>query len=1481
MRQKAIVLALVALVVASVAGAFIMNKSQTVMAGMSDRLETELTKALGVPVSVKSLEISWLNKVLLKDVAIRDDRGQLIAAAEKVTVVFNPLTMLRGTDTIEAVGELLLDDPQIFLERRADGKWNIDDLLDKTRSGDSAFNGKVTIRKGTVTVNVPDGRWRLGDIDAAFDFADKPDVALQLAANYNGAPLEVAGRVSRDGSSMLALGATNLDIGGLEALVPADLAVKPAGGRIAQAQVIVRRDKGEITYAGEAKLDGVNVDVGGVTVSSARGSVAFSDKQVFLFPIAARVYGQDIELRGKIATDAAEPVLSLTASAKSFDPAALGRDIPFKGPLSFTAVIGGSPTRPVVSGEVRLDKGETNGWAIGNAAAKFALVESVLTVKQLDADMFGGRISGAGTILLDKQDYNLAVSGRKLDLAALPSLGVDISGRVDIDLRLEGTGNLASAKVDGSVRAADGCIDGIPFATLSAGLYKAGAVLTIDYITVGFSGSGVMTVKGSATDGRLALNFFGQGVPLSLLADKAGGIDLSGAADVEGRVEGTTASPKATARFTAYNGRALYQPYTLAKGGLTVTRDTLTLEEVETLSTVTRQVVNGSVGLNSPRDNLTFKEVETLSDVTRHLVNGTIGLTGERELNITVATRQARAENLVNLILPGEKLTGNVDNELTITGPLASFTAEGHIKLTEGSFRGQLIARAEGHYRRRAGVTELRDFIVNSLGAEVRFAGTIAADNSLSLDVAAKDIDLAAVHVKFPYPVAGRAHFSGRLTGTPSAPVFSGGITAASLKLNGQELTDITGELSVDSDQLAVPRFGFSLGEGKFTFSGGIGFAAENIYGDLSASNGSVAALLAIFNIPAKDIDGQLDGHVSLGGTVNRPDMWLTGTLTKGKIKNYPLDNIEADIALHNNVVTVNRFYAKQGDGVLAARGTAALGGPLDLEIGGRSLDAGLLTAWLDSTVDTRGKLTFTAQVTGTSYSPHAAVSLEINGGGVANATFDAMYGLFILDKGSIHVNQLMFTKGPYRASAYGTIPLAALNPKGRAQATIADQMDLKVRLEQANLSILPLLSKEVAWATGETKGEVTVGGTLAQPLLNGSIVVNDGAVKLKSLADPIQKVGVDIQFEGDKINIITFDGSMGKGTYRLTGSAAISGLSLADYRLLLVLDKLDINHKYYKGPLEGTLTLNSSGGKPVLGGQLLFENTTINVPVVPEFSPSGLDVGLDLEIVAAKKVRLYNSYFYDLQVEGRAKFAGSTSSPAASGHFDAVRGTVSYLHTQFRVDSARADFIQFRSLLPVIKLSAETRLEYTRVKLTVSGPLDAMQIRLSSEPAMSQQQILSLLTLRNRYADRQSTAGGNRDSGLGREELMSLLDAGLHVAFVAEAESAFRNSFGLDDFRLVRSTLTTETTTTTSGKTSGTASGSASTASAVADREVYNIEIGKYVTDRLYISYTLGIDHKETSAFLRYDLNRRFSVTGAIDQYHRRQLGVEARFTF
>lgn len=1438
MRQKAISLVLVAFVVIGFAGAFWYNKSQTALSGMQGRLTEELTKALGSEVVVGNLELASVNKIVLYHVAVRDSHGDLLAASSKITAVFDPLALLSGTVSSAAVKELTLEAPEIYLTRQSDGRWNIDDLLDHTRSGESTFNGKIAVRDGAVTVKTPEGQWVLTAINGGFDFAAKPDILIKMTAAYNGAPGELSGRFSQEGSSGFDLKMAGFALADLKPLIPVQSGIQLAEGKISNLELTLRRDHGNVTYAGEARFDDVAMDVAAVPVREGRGLVTFTDKGVYFFGSAAKVYNQPVQLRGQIRTDTLEPVLSLTVSGSQVDVSAAVPAAPVAGPVSFTATVTGTFSKPAVYGEVRLEQGEIAGYAAHGAVARFDYSDSVLNISRFDADMFGGRVALAGTVDTRTQHFHLDGRGRGVDVDQVPQLAGQISGRGDVDVVFDGTGALAGADASVNAKMGSGTLAGISFTSLTAGISKTGGHIDVNYLTLGF-GSGVLTGRGTIDNDQVNLTVFGQGVPLANLAAAAPGLILEGTADFEGTVSGPAADPRLTAKVTAYNGQAFYQPFTLAQGRILASKERLELAEMN--------VTNG---------------------VSRHQVRGSIGLTGEHLTDVTIVSSRARAEDIVKLILPGERLTGNVDNEVRISGPAARLTAEGRVKLTEGSFRGQLIARAEGSYRRHDGVTELKDFTVNSLNTQIKLAGTIAADGGLDFDVTAKDIDIAALSFSYPYPVAGKVNFSGQLKGTTVNPVFNGEVSAGSLRLNNQELQAVTGKIAIDGQQIDVPVFAFSQRGGQFSFAGGINTGSQEIYGSLNAENGSVAAVLDMLNIPAQDVDGRLDGQVVVRGTLAKPSIGLTGTLTKGKIKNYPLDHIDVDIALENDVLTINRFYAKQGSGVLAVQGSAALHGPLNLEIGGRGIDAGLLTTWFDSSIDTKGKLNFAAQVTGSAASPHAAVSLEISGGGVGNATFDSLYGLFVLDNDSIAVNQLMFIKGPYRASVYGTVPLAALTKTGRAAATTADQMDLKVKLDQANLSILPLLTKEVSWAAGETTGEITISGTLAQPLLRGGFAVKNGTVKLASLADPIQNVGVDIQFEGDKITVKTFDGQLGAGNYRLTGGATLHGLTLEDYNLLLVLDKLAINHKYFKGPLNGTLVLSTNAGKPTLSGKMIVENTTANIPFIPEFKATGLDVGLDFELLLRNKVRLFNPYMYDLMVEGRVKFAGSTQAPAVSGRISAIRGTVSYLRTQFKVDSGSAEFIQFGSLVPVIRLNAETTLENTKITLNVDGPANAMDFRLSSEPAMSKQEILTLLTLRSRYFEKTSASVNPRDSGLGRDQLVGLLDAGMQMRFLTEAESVFRNAFGLDDFRLVRGTTPADILVPMQDL-------------SITDQQAYSLSFSKYINERLMLTYTTGVDHQGHTVSFRYDLSRRVSFTGLQDEQNRIRLGVETRFHF
>ncbi|CUH94549.1 hypothetical protein P22_0615 [Propionispora sp. 2/2-37] len=1434
MKGKAIVLLAAGLLVIA-AGILVVNKSRMVMAGFQDRLAVELSQALDTTVTVGTLELNSFHSLTIHDLSVYDKQQVLLANSDMATVSFSLLSLITGKSAAEAVERVTVYKPSVYLIQRSAGDWNVEDLVKEQQEEQQHFGGKIELVGGRAVIQTAGETWQIDSVQGEADFADQPAIQVKGSALYREQPVKVEGRVNSPSGNMLTVWAEELALADFKVLFPSGGSLRPVDGTIKQATAIWQQQNGKNKLAGEAVLENTALDIDGVGVRDINGRVVFSEENLYLFATTARVLDQPLKLNGKVVFDTAVPVVDLTVASDGFDPAALELAIPLQGKVAFQAAVSGRVDNPVVEGEFRLPQGDYSGFGIANGKARLRMENQLVTLYDVQADMWGGHLTATGTVDIPNTAYQLQVGGKNIDSSAVPAGVAGLSGRADFEAGISGKGALQGAVINGSLQMASGSAGGIGFSNLAGGFFYQNEVLTLDYLNAkvgdgSISASGVVPLEGNA----LAVAVRGQAVPLAALRNLDNEINLDGTADFTGQVTGSLKDPVFTCDFTAADGQVFQQPFTSAQGGLVLTTGSLQLHKTA--------LFNGAGS---------------------HQIDGSLALTGNKEVNMHIVSRKVRAENLVALLAPGENLTGNVDNDLTVTGPVNNINMEGSLILTEGSFRGQLIARAEGAYQRKNGVTTVNHFLVDSLNTKIAISGTVNPDNQLNFDVTAQDIDLAKLHVNFPYPVSGQANFTGKLTGTMDNPLFDGQLAAAALEFNGQTISGVDSRLDYQNNQLTIYYLKFQQDTGSFNFRGGVNLTSNEVYGSLEVTNGRLPSLLSVFNVPAHDVDGLLNGRIQVRGVLPKPDIWLNGSLSSGKIKEYPLDSVELDLQLVNDVLTVNKLDARQGMGVLAARGTADFNGAINMEVGGRDIDAGLITALSDVALPVKGKLGFAAQISGKTRNLHADMSMEITEGSVGNATVDSLYGLFMLDDGKIQVNQLLLTQGPYRASAYGVIPLAALSSAGRQQGTAADQMDIKLRLDEADLSILPVLSKEISWAQGPTRGELTIQGTLAQPRINGSFSVQGGVVKPSFLNDPIQNVGVDIRFEDDKININTFEGYMGAGSYHLTGTVRLQGWTLADYNLTAAMENLGVNSKYFKGPLNGNLALVSTPKRPVLSGRIVLENDTIDIPALPDLEPSDLKLGMDLEVIAKNKVRLYNPYLYDMQLGGHVHFGGTTRWPDVSGRFFAKRGSVSYLRTQFKIKEAVAEFTQVGSLVPVIHLNAETKLQRTKVNLDINGPVDEMNFSLTSEPAMSQQEILSLLTLRSRYFERQNDG---QDNDFGRDELLGMLDAGLQIRFVSELESMLQNALGVDEFHFVRDTFT---------------DGSSSTGSATAEREGYNLEMTKYLTDRFLITYTIGVDHDEYQWDFRYDLSRRISLTGGTDNENDHRLGMEYRYRF
>ena len=1421
MKKKLIALLLL-LTIIVVGALFALSKSQETMTGVQGILRTELSKALGSVVTVGQVEITSYNTITIHDITIYDKQSEALATSEKITVTYSLLNILRGQTVVDAISDVAVEKPTMWLTQSTNGRWNVQDLLNQESATQTSFGGKVILLDGTALLNSSGATWTVQQINGSVNFADKPSIALQLQAIHKGSAITAKGTISSQGQglSTVTVKADELLLADYQVLLT-EGSLGLVGGSVKDLDVTVAKSKDAIEWAGSASLAGADVDIDGMPVRQIQGNTSFTNKKVYVFA-TAKVLDQPIDVRGSIRIDTSEPLLNLAVSSAAFDPSVITNNNIVTGMVAFKADVTGLTTSPIIHGDVTLANGQIAGYEVNNAQANAQMMNKELIINNSSADMLGGHVNVTGIYQLEAGSYQLQVKAQQIDLAYAADIIPDSFGHGDIDATIKGAGSFDKADVQGTVSIGQGQISGVAFNSLNTGFYIHDGIIAIDYANIGLN-QGLVTGSGMIDHQNLNLTVYGQGIDLQQL-DK----QVSGQGDFAGQITGTLDSPQFSGNFTAINGQAFYQPFTEVRGNIAVNRQQLVMSDVQ------------------------------LNDgVTTHQVQGTLGLTDQHDLNISVKTHQARAENLIKLFAPGEKLTGNVDNEMTLTGTLDNFNVEGKILLTDGSFRGQLVAKAQGTYMRAQGTTTISKFSVNSLNTRVKLSGTISPNDELNFDITAQHINMQRLNLKLPYPVSGVAQFTGKLTGTLNAPAFNGQLSADKLSFNNQDITGVAGQVTFNGNEIDIPYISFMQGTGKFGFAGGYGIDTHEIYGSLDVENAELQPILATFAIANKDINGQLNGHIRVDGTLDNPSIGLTGTLKKGSVKQYPIESIDIDVALENKIVTINQLSAVQGTGLLVAKGTANLNGPLALEVGGRDIDAGLVAALINTNVEPTGKMNFAAQIAGQSNNPHAAISLDIINGGIGNATFDSLYGLMVVENKTIHVNQLLLKKGLYKASAYGTIPV----PDGRQQA---DQMDMKISLDEANLSIIPFLTKQVAWAEGPTQGQINVTGTLDEPIIKGNITVNNGVVKLAALKNPIQKVGVDINFEGDTINIKKFDGHMGKGLYSLTGTAKLHDMKISNYDLSLALDGPELQSKYFTGPINGHLNFISKGSRPTLSGNILFENDTVSIPMIPDMAASDLDIGLDVDVKVGKKVRLYNSSLYDILAEGRVNFAGSTLDPDFSGHIVAIRGSVNYLRTEFKVSEASVEFKKYASFQPIVKLNAQTRIQQTIVNLKVNGPVNELQLSLTAEPAMSQQEILSLLTLRSRYVE------GN-SGGLGRDEVVGVIGAGLQLQFIGDVEDQFRSALGLDTFRLVKDTTSSIVKKSYSDHDESTS----------VSQEVYNIEMSKYLTDKLLLSYTMGLDYNKSDLALSYTLNRHTSLTTSIDEQKRTWVGFETRYRF
>ena len=1378
---------------------------------LAKNVETTMNSKLNGTLHFSKMDISLSGKVLLENPVIYDTAGRKVVEGKELAVLVSPskaLQVLKGQSILEAIEAINVDAPTVYVWQNEDKTWNVTTLIKPTTSPQQAdFRSPVRFHDGTIVATLPDGQVVTGkDCEGTVDFTKYPMLAIDGSGSVDGKSLSISGAYTSARQYHFTINSDGVNAVYANAFLPDSVGGTISSGNVSKIKLHVSQSQRGFVMSGEGDVENGSATLQGYALSDVKGHASFSGDDVVLQDVTGKVNGQDVAVNGIIKTNTDTPVFDVKVKAPAVDVSAFSKDLPVAvtGTVGIDGTVWGTLQDMQGRGKVSATGLTYDTVTIDQAKADVSYVDHVVNVEDLEATVAGGTVALSGAYNINDGNYQAKGKIASISLDQIPSVPLSVLGTVSADFTAYGNSQDKSVNAAAHVEGQDVSYNGLTVDTVSGDVTYADNIVTLLNGTAAVGG-GSISASGTYDVGNQNpnLSFTATDIPLDIVQSYVS-VPLSGTVNAAGHLSGT--EPAWDVSFSAANGAVQGMAF---------------------------DSIDGS--LQGQGQKLATSGITWRSKAGVHTVQGSADL-GTRQVDAHVVTQHVRIEQLLPLIgkenLP---FTGWADNDIHVTGLLDNLQAKGNFRLYSGSYSGYLYKNISADYRLDNGTVYISNGDISSYNASLTVNGSIG--KTLDLDFTGQNLDIARMMPWNKTPRNGVMTVTAHVGGTPDNPTAAGSLRAPYLTINHMALADVRGDFSYNGNVLNLRGLHFTQHKGSYNGELVYNTASGWMNGRADVTQGDLASLLQIANVPLKHVTGEVNGTLTVNGVTSNPTIALTGELTNAKLADRIVDTAPIDIALENGVFHVNKLTLQAGDSLLAAQGTYAMHGPVQLQVVAKNFPSRtLLDMFGKEDIAVETPIDFAAELGGTGDAVEANVSAQLNGGTINGVTFTNAYGLLNIKDGIIHVNQAYIARDPYKASASGTIPVEAL------QGNRPDKsMDITLRLDNAGLDILTFLTPYVEAATGDLGGSLNITGTLADPKINGSVMTQNGTVKIKSVAYPLDQINGSIVFNGRNVSLQasgTMDkkGAKNPGTLSLEGAASWQGWKLTQYAASLDMEHLNVDNPYYRGPLTGYAAISEGdSGVPTISGLVSVENTMLDVPLAFSESTGMPDLDLDFTVTLGDKVRLYNPALYDLMLNGSVNFKGTTNHPRPSGRFEAQRGTIHYLDTNFKLTKAKADFSVMDSFIPVMDIEGQSRVGQYMVQLTLRGPADNMNMILRSDPPLTRQQIVSLITLRN---------GGKQQSSLDEEDLNNLMGSGIRLTL---------NSLGIT--QEIERALSLDMLTVTNGSLDLTDKNTD------LSRNYYNIEMGKYLFNDFMLTAAFGLNHGDTRIGMQYDLGRRFSI--------------------
>ncbi len=710
------------------------------------------------------------------------------------------------------------------------------------------------------------------------------------------------------------------------------------------------------------------------------------------------------------------------------------------------------------------------------------------------------------------------------------------------------------------------------------------------------------------------------------------------------------------------------------------------------------------------------------------------------------------------------------------------------------------------------------------------------------------DVASTAALAGFDYPVSGTADVSVQVSGTRAHPRAQGHIHAENASVYGEAIEKFDADLRIAGSETALNNIHLTHEDAAVSGNAAYTPATRGFRLDLAGKNFDVSRIRQI-HLDRLPMEGRADFTLQGSGTLEAPV--ISASVHVG---NLTLDR-EMEGGLDLEATTKNGELRLSGHsefphGTLSVEGSVAMRGDYRAQISAQfdqlDLDA-LWRAYLGSQLTGHSAFGGTVTMQGPLRYPRQ----WILNGSITDLALDVEYA-------KLH------NQGPVRFTyADQTVHIEPAHLVGEGTDVVghgsihfvgARELDLSAD-GQVDLKLLGSMVPDIT-ASGLTTVHMTLGGTLTEPLPQGSIEVKNGAANYAGLPSGLSEMNGSLSFTRDRIHIDQLTARTGGGTLELKGDATNYN---RQFNFSLTAVGKEVRLRYPPGvssTASAELHWVGSRSASLVSGDVLvtklavtpgfdfgsyLERSRQSAAISPANSPL-YNVKLDIAVRTAPELQMKTAVAR-LSGDADLRLRGSLARTSVLGRADILEGDATFNGIKFRLERGDITFANPVAIEPQVNLQATTHVRNYDLDVTVTGTPERLTVNYRSEPPLPKSDIIALLAL-GRTSEESEQLRQQSGQGLFTDEATNLI---ISQAINATVSNRVQKLFGVSRIKIDPQGLTTETNPTARGP---------------------QVTIEQQFANNVSLTYSTNVAQSSQQIIQgEYYVNRNISVVGTRDQ--------------